>query len=305
MKQFIIKLCLAFCFCVVFYLVCLLLWGKFASKHLQKNVWPYESEALAVKLEELQKYRDVDILFLGSSHCSDGFDPRLFKAAGYNNVFNLGTASQTPVNTEVLLQEYLDSLNPKLVVYEVFPSTFCNDGIESSVKFLVNSVFGNKKLEIARQRNSMLIYNSLLYHYLHNLILGGTDVIPLARKGVEYIEGGYFESENLAKKEYTFREQSWRFRPEQKAAFERIIEMLRKRDVKYILVQSPISAVMYNSYKNNAEIDSYFSSYGWYINFNGKVELDDQQHFFDAHHLNKYGVSIFNEKLIGKLKDAN
>ncbi|MBN2843100.1 MAG: hypothetical protein JXM68_08420 [Sedimentisphaerales bacterium] len=260
---------------------------------------------MAVKLAELQNYRDVDILFLGSSHCSDGFDPRLFRAAGYENVFNLGTASQTPVNTEVLLQEYLGSLNPKLVIYEVFPSTFCNDGIESSVKFLVNSVFGDKTFEIARQRHNMLIYNSLLYHFLHNMILGQPDVIPLARKGVKYIEGGYFESENVAKKEYAFKTQSWRFRSEQKAAFERIIEMLQSRDINYILVQSPISEVMYDSYKNNAEVDSYFSNYGWYVNFNGKVELDDQRHFFDAHHLNKYGVLLFNEKLIEMLLAAN
>ena len=79
-----------------------------------------------------RKIKNVDVLFLGSSHAYRGFDPRIFRKRGYSS-FNLGSSAQTPSQTKVWLKRYLKHLNPKIVIYEVYPGTFSSDGIEASL----------------------------------------------------------------------------------------------------------------------------------------------------------------------------
>lgn len=64
---------------------------------------------------------NVDILFLGSSHSYRGFDPRNFKD---KKTFNLGSSSQTPIQTKILLERYLDNINPKTVIYRSLSRDF-------------------------------------------------------------------------------------------------------------------------------------------------------------------------------------
>ena len=40
------------------------------------------------------------------------------------------------------------------------------------------------------------------------------------------------------------------------------------------------------------------ASYAEYYDFNLLIDLDDNSHYFDHHHLNQIGVNLFNEKLI-------
>lgn len=48
------------------------------------------------RLSEVEDIKNIDILFLGSSHTYRGFDTRIFSKYGYST-FNLGTTSQTPI----------------------------------------------------------------------------------------------------------------------------------------------------------------------------------------------------------------
>src|SRR3546814_19469806 len=88
-----------------------------------------------------------------------GFDPRIFKEAGYKTV-NLGSSSQSPVQTDFLVNEYIDSLNPKLIVYEVYPFVFSIDGVEPSTDVISNEFINwNMFVTIAKQHNVKL-YNT-------------------------------------------------------------------------------------------------------------------------------------------------
>ena len=91
---------------------------------------------MLTRLNEVKNIKNIDILFLGSSHTYRGFDTRVFKKNGYNS-FNLGSSSQSPIQTLTLTKRYLNQLNPKLIVYEVYPTTFTIDGIESSLDIIV------------------------------------------------------------------------------------------------------------------------------------------------------------------------
>ena len=80
------------------------------------------------RLKEVKTVKNVDILFLGSSHTYRGFDTSIFHDCGYS-AFNLGSSSQTPIQTLTLANRYLKQLNPKLVVLEVYPGNFTGDGV--------------------------------------------------------------------------------------------------------------------------------------------------------------------------------
>ena len=65
-------------------------------------------------------------------------------------------------------------------------------------------------------------------------------------------------------------------KPEQKRAFERIIQKVKNTNIKIVLVQSPVSKTHYISYPNNKKIDEYFKSLGIYYNFNKILNLANE-----------------------------
>ncbi|MBP7450977.1 MAG: hypothetical protein KA817_13150, partial [Flavobacteriales bacterium] len=66
---------------------------------------------LHTRLQEAEHVGPVDILFLGSSHAYRGFDPRVFRAHGLTT-FVLGSSAQSPLQTKVLVERYLDRMRP-------------------------------------------------------------------------------------------------------------------------------------------------------------------------------------------------
>ena len=133
-------------FALTFYIVAICLAGDFIPSKWTKNLI-YKSGGAGHSLnrfDEVKNKENVDILFLGSSHTYRGFDNRIFNNASANGFtsFNLGSSAQTPIQTEVLLNRYLNQLNPKIAIYEVYPITFTLDGIESAMDLISNDQNG-------------------------------------------------------------------------------------------------------------------------------------------------------------------
>ena len=109
-----------------------------------------------IKKHYMEKFIDFlnksgeDVLIVGSSHAYRGIDPRILERDGIT-AFNLGSSAQTPINTKVLLHQYLEQINPKLVVYEAYAGTLAIDGVESSLDIL-----SNNKIDINNLRLKML-----------------------------------------------------------------------------------------------------------------------------------------------------
>ncbi|MFT3904611.1 MAG: hypothetical protein QM727_15675 [Niabella sp.] len=247
--------------------------------------------------EAKQLNSNLDILFLGSSHSYRGFDPRNFRG---KNTFNLGSSSQTPIQTKILLERYLSSLKPKMVIYEVYPGSLSMDGVESSLDLIANDKNDFKSIKMAFELNNIKIYNTLIYAGIEDIFnINKNNVGPIKQGKDTYISGGFVESEIRYYKFATPSTQEWNLKEKQLKVFNECIELLKKRNIKTILVYAPITAGLYNSYKNNDFVDSIFSSYQLeYLNFNKLIKLNDSLHFYDAHHLNQNGVELFNKKLI-------
>ena len=258
------------------------------------------------RIQDLATYNDVDVLFLGSSHAYRGYDPRIFMKYGIKS-FNLGSSSQTPIQTEILLKRYLNSLNPKLVVFEVSPGTLSRDGVESALDLIANGRIDYLSIKMALDLNHVTVYNTLIYGMIRDLLNLDSDfVVPIQQGKDTYVKGGFVE------REITFFENNkadslkkWELVKYQKEAFERILKKFKKLKINVILVQAPVTKERYDSYSNNSAIDFYFKSLADYYNFNNILNLPSTSYFYDSHHLNQDGVKIFNESLLNTLKNSN
>lgn len=307
MAKFIKSLLKFLLFSTLVYVVLIIIWGSFVPYGALKKNLNYALGAyghMFTRVREAKTTKNIDILFLGSSHTYRGFDNRIFQEAGYSS-FNLGSSSQSPLQTELLLKRYLDDLNPKLVIYETYSSTFSTDGVESSLDVIANDQMDLNLIEMVLKENHLKVYNSFLFAMFKNAI--GTQKNhheDLKKKEDIYISGGFVEREMNYFMHQNLKPSSeiLTFEEYQLQAFQNILDMLKERNIPYVLVQAPITTSLYQSYSNNEFFDSLLLSYGPYRNFNLQMQLDDSLYFYDSHHLNQNGVEIFNQKLINWLE---
>lgn len=300
-RVFFKTILLFFLFSVVVYPVYILVSGKFPYKQFTPNL-SYIVGSYGHMYSRTKEVKNItspiDILFLGSSHAYRGFDPRNFSQY---KTFNLGSSSQTPIQTKVLLNRYLDKLNPSLIVYEVYPGTIEGDGVESAIDIVSNDVNDFESIKMSIKLNSVKVYNTLLFAYFVE-VFGTFEKFneSIVKDDDTYIKGGYVEKKIKYYKNQTNlkRENNWQLNQVCMNDFSDIIKSIKSKNIKLMLVYAPISSQQYHSYKNNVFIDSVMNSYGVpYYNFNQQVLLDDSLDFYDPTHLNQKGVNKFNAKL--------
>lgn len=300
MKKFIHSLISFTVLVLALYVPLLFIWGDTMPYWLYTSLkYKKGHSSTIVMLDEARHTKNPDILILGSSHAYRGFDVRIFGNAGYTTL-NMGTSSQTPLQTYVLLQRYLKSIHPKFVIYEVYPLTFANRGIEGAADLISNDNNDSLSYNMGLKINHLITYNTLAYGYYHDFTHGLPET-PIADLPPEdtYIPGGYVEKKvTYFKNVPPGKKYDIIFDKNQCDAFEKIIALLKRHGIRYTLVFAPVPKSNYNLYKNSEAIERYFRSYGEYFDYNKKVILDDSLHFFDDNHLNQRGVELFNRELL-------
>ncbi|MCG8411488.1 MAG: hypothetical protein MI739_09410 [Bacteroidales bacterium] len=305
MKKFVLNTLLFVLFSGLFYFIALFFWGKYTPSMLKRNI-NYKICSyghIHSRLSEVKKKKDIDILFLGSSHTYRGFDTRIFSK---NNLqcFNLGSSSQTPIQTETLLKRYLKRLKPKTIIYEVYPITFMIDGVESSLDIIANDKNDLFSLEMVFKNNNIKTYNTFLYALFRDIFnLNNSYSEPKTRGNDTYISGGFVEKEISYFKPTPFEKETIEINKSQLKSFSKIVSLIKKNKIDLILVYAPIPPSNYKRFTNNEYFDNTMESYSEYYNFNKLMSLNDSLHFFDAHHLNQKGVELFNNKLIKILNE--
>lgn len=302
-KRFL-KTILAFIpFAIICYLIMLIFWGDFAPDIFKKNLAyrPGSTGNLYTRLKEINTLKDVDVLVLGSSHAYREFDPRIFNAAGVK-IFNLGSSAQTPMQTKILLDRYLDKINPKVVIYEVFPKTFAIDGVESSFDIISNDKNDLASFKMAVELGHIGTYNTLLYGYYRD-ITGRNKFFEekLETKVDKYIKGGYVARKIETFKHQKYPQNKWNFIDKQFDYFQQNLDLLKAKKIKVILINAPIVPAYYKSYSNNDAFNKRMANTGEYYNYNEKLVLDDSLYFYDSDHLNQNGVDIFDAKVLSEI----
>lgn len=303
MKKFIINTGLFGIFAIIFYIIILPIWSyvmpPFMAKNVRSCVGCYGH--LFTRVNEISKVKNPDILFLGSSHAYRGFDPRVFKEAGIST-FNLGSSSQSPINTRVLLNQYFDKIKPKMVVYEVYAGTLTSDGVESSLDLLSNNQIDKNAFEMAKNINQLTTYNTLIYGLFRQIFgLNQNFKEPKIQDGNTYITGGFVESDFRKNPLNEEQIDKWNLNPKQIEILKENINFIKKRNIPIVLVQAPITKKLYDARTNNKEVDKLLSTLGTYKNFYGSIPLNDTIDFYDSNHLNQQAVVKFNKNVISFL----
>lgn len=304
MNKFLKSLLLFFIINLIVYAFLLFVWGHVFTQKFKPNLIYLQGSYghTYTRFKEVKTKKNIDILFLGSSHAYRGFDPRIFKDY---ITFNLGTSSQTPIQTKILLDRYLTQLNPKIIIYAISPNAFIGDGVESSLDIISNDKNDWNSIKLALEINHIKVYNTLIYSFEKELLNLNRNFFEPQKKGEDlYISGGFVEKKNKYYSNQINKNKKWDFNPESFKHFEKILLLLKKRNIKLILVKTPTTNSLYNSYTNNEFFDRKMSTYGKYYNFNKILQLDDSLDFYDANHLNQNGVKIFNKKLV-EILDLN
>lgn len=307
MKVFILKNLMFCLFALLFYVFIVFLFGKFIPSQFKPNI-NYRIGSyghMNSRIKEINDMNETKILFLGSSHAYRGFDTRIFKSKGISS-FNLGSSSQTPLQTMVLLKRYLQKIKPEMVIYEVYPEIFSMDGVESSLDIIANDRNDVYSIRMAIEVNNMKVYNTLIYGMSRDLFnMNSTFSEPAVKGNDTYIPGGYVERKIEYFNPSEFEKHKFEFLEYQLDEFRNIVEYLKSMGIKVILVYAPVSPSLYKSYLDKSEFDKLMDSFSEYYNFNVICKMNDTLHFYDPHHMNQNGVEIFNEKLIEILKSDN
>lgn len=256
------------------------------------------SSSMILRMKDIKKAKDIDLLFLGSSHAYRGFDTRIFNQRLNLTSLNMGSSAQTHIQTKVLLNRYLDSINPKLIIYEVFPNLLCNKGIESAIDIMVSDKIDYNFIDMLYNINDFKLYNNFLHYYLNKYLNFISKHHHLYNEDT-YINGGYVERKiKYFDKNKSYNKKKYELIDYQLNSFFENIKIIRNKNISYLLVQAPLTSKYYESHTNNSYVDSIYSSQGKYYNFNNILKLNDSLHFYDNNHLNQNGVKIFNNKLI-------
>jgi hypothetical protein len=251
-----------------------------------------------LRFQEAASQKEADLLFIGSSHAYRNYDPRIFNKNQLLS-FNLGSTAQTPIQTLQILQSLGEDLSPKYLIIDFFLPLFYNEGIESSIDLLANTSFYPMRWE---EHGDMKWYNAVLFRSLSKNILHLKSKTCSENIGADrYIRGGYVESHQPFNPKHETPKPSGQLNTKQIQAFSKVIQWANSRNIKWMVVQSPMmnvqAAVAYKSLPK--EIQTLIPENRF---INGQLAIQPQSKFFiDTDHLNTSGVKTFNTWLLDTL----
>lgn len=256
------------------------------------------------RLKEVDTTRDVDILFLGSSHAYRSFDPRIMRARGLHT-FVLGSSHQSPVQTRMLLERHLDALSPTLVVMDVFAMTVPTEGEESALNVISNTDIRWDMVRMALHTPSVSVLNTLVVAGWRQLVgadRGYREPAYLPADMDAYIPGGYVQKGPIPFKGTRDPQPLDRTVPAfQQEAFQDVIEMFGSTGVPVVLVQTPVTSGFRYTAEERAFLRARFEPYGTYLDLSDLFPVDDTTLFYDGHHMRQRGVEHFDRVLLDSL----
>jgi hypothetical protein len=259
-----------------------------------------------VRFQEYRLQRDLDILFVGSSHCYRSFDPRFYDARGLRT-FNMGSTSQTPLNSYYLLRDEIGRLRPRLMVIELYWETLANDGLESFLDLNENLAMREELAAMALATRNPRAFNGLLARLLE-LDRPRVEEIELRLgRGDTYVEGGFVERAEELRKAMETERHPVKLQQRQLDYLSRLVELARDSGARVALVIQPVPLATRQAVTNLDEVMERLHRFAAdrrvpLLDFNETMRLEPDD-FFDHHHLSRTGADKFNRLLLKSLAD--
>ena len=288
---------------IIFYSISLWALGSFAVKYPMLSPinfkYPVNGNGhMHSRFIDFKELKEADIVFMGASTCYRHYDVRVFEEAGYK-VFNFGSSGQSPIQTFDIYQEYVGALQPKLIIFDVNPQTFCVDGIESQLDILANTETNSSNLNSTLSINHTWTYNAFYFSLMTSYLGPDKEKEPTSKYDDTYINNGFVETNKTENSRSSAGANKTLLPKEiQINSFLSLISAFNKDKQDFILVQSPVTKMEYATIQNASEIDFELEKHGEYYNFNNILDLNDKTDFMDLRHMNSSGATKFSKKIL-------
>ncbi|MFZ1751235.1 MAG: hypothetical protein WAU01_13620 [Saprospiraceae bacterium] len=287
-------------FVSAFYIIFIVLSGLLLPPFMRQNlIYPYDHNGHTQKmLNDISNFKNIDLLFVGSSRAYRGFDPDVYAEAGYTS-FVMGTSNQTPMQTLYLLKKYYPQLTPKWIIMEVNPDIFSNDGVESTIDLISNSPPDLKLSNLVLEIKSIKAINTMIYAAMtHWFGLKKYIKSVPSHQNHSYHTAGFSKSNLLPYDTIAGNSYFCNIKIAQLKALDQIIAFAASNDTRIRFVQSPVLPRLYLSCSDNLDFDRILHAKGMYVNYNIYSNFSDTSFFSDAQHLNQNGVMRWNKMIV-------
>lgn len=277
-----------------------------------------------IRMRDFYEHKsNIDMLFLGSSHTYNGFDPFIFDDALHVDSFNLGSPGQNPTTTYYVLEEVLRvGHSPRLIVIETYWKTLTSDytEYESASNVFHNMKFSRTKLAMFWSACEFPSSLKLLSRVVKNRQVTVDCLMLLAKRllrrkiaeTARYAGKGYVEGLSTVSKaeleNNEFKNAKYNMNQHRLYFLGKTIDHAKEQGIQVVLVSTPISPTafvdvqgyeaIYNTIRKTA--DKHGVEYIDYNMLNSELGMFRDENFMDDDHLNKSGAEILGEHL-GKL----
>lgn len=243
---------------------------------------------------------DCDILIIGSSRAFRHYDAKMMSDSLGVKVYNAGYDGVNSAFILPVIESFLRNVNPKMVIYEVLPWEFASR-VNKNVGVL-KSLYGHTD-EISHQLD-MAGYNQ--YNVLNSNLIRFNSPIPgffslLVTYNNNYgFESLYSGNPDLLEEEKPIDKEINESDPLAIENFNKIIKLIRDKDIPIVMVFSPCYSIMDSPVKSEQIIDSL--GLPFINNFMLRFDGDPKEYFYDITHLNDKGAKLYTRHFIGQIK---
>jgi len=248
-----------------------------------------------------------DVVVLGASRAQRGYNTKLFDSLGIK-MFNMGSPSQSVVNSRILLENHIQGRLTKEVWLDLVPGLFKGNAFESTSDLIQNWSPTKTALDIAWESKDPRAINL----WMKRLFCSNS--IEQEGKG-EYRGNGFVEvdaplnskwEEEFNKSNFGNETQGYvTFSQEAIDELERMILYCQREKIKIKFIASPITvfANRWDQLKMNEIIQPIAEQFQIpFLDYSNRTEWKTLDHFYDEKHLNAKGVRKFNLDLWDKIQ---
>lgn len=258
--------------------------------------WPGGTSWASFKEFDPKEHRDAVIV--GSSHAYRGYDPFVFGERGYR-VFNLGTSSQTPLNTLPIIKHFLDSAHCPVLIMDVYEGSFHGPGLESTADLSQNQPSDGAAWDMAWALRDLRGLNMMALRLLSNRSKPYYEAPEYKGLGFCTLPDSIRTAAPEATKDTAT---LW---ARQRYFFEECVRLCKLRGIRMVVSshyeRRDRRGVTHQALA--AYMDSVLAGTGVpYLDFTDDPAIEDRNWFKDNNHLNTAGARIFTGHLVDSLE---
>ncbi len=264
--------------------------NKLVYRAVQGLVWKGGFTYDRFRLFDAEK--KYDVLVFGSSRANRGIDPKQFENAGFT-LYNLGTDDQTPVNTKVLVKEFVKPGKCRLVIIDLYDKVFAQNPLESNSDLIQNLNSDFNALKMTMAADDVRAFNQFGVRLCLNNASPEYKADGILYNGFRSLESDFHYSDDqhiYIRKESHIK------------AFDEVLQYLQEIQVPCLLTCQPLPYRPVNHHQFIKDIQPLLDKYHLTLyDFTDMKNIVNPSGFADMSHLNARGAQRYSDFLLDSL----